>query len=215
MALIKIKQINNNTASAGQVITFNGTNNVWATPSGAGLTIVTTFAGLPGSPSTNDIVFYVPANSVLVYDGTDWVGPKITIPLFGREGNGNNDVWLKGIGRAEAHPTGPPLNLSHGYVIPIIDATSDNRWTFNAMTIDSGQDVSGDMEIHANASNLNPTFGTTGIAKVTIIAQHATSQILNITPATLTDSLQCYWRHTSGTWSDWTVTLTYSFVAGP
>lgn len=215
MALIKIKQINNSAASSGDVITYNGTNNVWAPVPDGSLTVVTTFAGLPGSPSTDDVVYYVPSESVLRWDGTDWVGVLITIPLFGREGNGNNDVWLKGIGRSEAHPTGPPLNLTHGYIFPNIDTTSTNSWKIYTITVDSAQVVSGDLEIHVNATDLNPTYGTTGIAKATMIAQSHLSMPVTVTPLPITNSLQCYWRHTSGTWADWTVTITYGFVAGP
>lgn len=213
MTTVKIKQLNNDAASTGQVITFDGSDNVWAIQSG--LTVVTTFAGLPGSPSTNDIVFYVPFNSVITFDGTDWVGPKITIPLFGREGVGNNDVWLEGIGRADAHPTGPPLNLTHGYIFAGIDTTSVNRWKLYNLTVDSSQDVTGDMEIHTNATSLSPTFGSTGIVKATMTAQSHLST--NVTPTALdiSNSVQCYWRHTSGTWADWTVTITYAFAAGP
>lgn len=211
MAKIKIKQIDNSAASVNDVITYNGSSNVWATPSGSGLTTVTTFAGLPGSPSTNDRVFYVPFNSAMTYDGTEWVGPKIVIAMFGREGTGNGDVWLQAVGRASSFPDG---TTTHGYTIPNITAGSGtSKWKLYNISIGSVNICTGDMELHADATANTPTFGATGLGLVSMTAdRRATS---DFTPATINggQSIQCFWRRTSGGWKAWTTTLTYSWVA--
>ena len=107
-------------------VTDNGGGDVTIDAAGALITTVTTFAGLPGSPSTNDQVFYTPFNSVMTYDGTEWVGPKIAVAMFGREGTGNGDVWLQAIGRASSYPDG---TTTHGYTIPNITVGSGtSKW---------------------------------------------------------------------------------------
>ena len=69
----------------------------------------------------------------MTWDGTHWVGPKITAALFGREGTGNGDTWLQAIGRSSAFPSG---GTTHGYTIPNItvgSGTSD--WKIYNMSI--------------------------------------------------------------------------------
>jgi len=212
MALIKIKQINNAPASAGDVITYNGTNNVWAPiPAAGGLTVVTAFASLPVSPSTDDIVVYTPFNSIMRFDGTVWVGPKFSTALFGREGTGNNSTWLQAIGRSSAFPTS---GVTHGYIIPsITDGSGTSDWKIYNMSVTSRTAVSGDMELHADSTATTPTFGATGIAAVTLTAQ--TALTADVTPAVVNGGqiLQCFWNRTSSQWRDWTVIVTYSMVA--
>ncbi len=211
MALIKIKQINNTPASSGDVITFNGTNNVWAPIPSTGLLTVTSFGGLPGSPSTNDIVFYTPFQSTLMFDGTHWVGPKTTSALFGREGTGNNSTWLQAIGRASAFPTS---GVTHGYITPVItDGSGTSDWKVYNMSVACRTSVTGDMELHADSTATTPTFGATGITSITLTAQTAVTA--DVTPAIITGGsvLQCFWSRTSSQWRDWTVMVTYSLVA--
>lgn len=202
--------------AANEILKFNGSTwqNAPLTSSGS-LDVVATFAGLPGSPVLDDLVLYRPTATVLRWDGSDWVGPLITIPLFGRNGTGNKDVWLNGIGASDANPTGPPGNLTHGYLFPNIDTTSINSWKIYNLTVSTSDVVTGDLELHINASDLNPTFGTTGVVKATMAAQRTLSINVNTAAFPITSQMQCYWRHTSGTWADWTVTITYGFAAGP
>lgn len=211
MSTVKIKQLNNDAASSGNVITFDGTDNVWAAPPSGGLTTVTAFAGLPGSPSTNDVVFYTPFNSILVWDGTHWVGPKISGSFFGREGTGNGDVWLQAIGRASAYPDG---STTHGYTIPnITEGSGTSKWKLYNMSIGSVNVCTGDMELHADATATTPVFGTTGLGSISMTAdRRATS---DFTPTTINggQTLQCFWRRTSGGWKAWTTTFTFSWVA--
>lgn len=212
MALIKIKQINNSPATAGQVITFDGSNNVWATPSG--LTTVTTFAGLPGSPSTNDVIFYVPFNSTMVFDGTNWVGPKITVALFGKQASANQSAWLDSIGAAQAHPDG---SSSHGYFIPNITdgSVTNSGWKIYHMSVENDTSITADIEIHANATTSGtPTFGTTGLIRVQLITTNAGETEL-ATPMTVNGGgiIQAFFRKTTGNARDITTTITYSLFA--
>lgn len=210
MSTVKIKQLNNDAASSGDVITFDGADNVWATPSGSGLATVTTYAGLPGSPTTNDRVFYVPFNSVMVWDGTDWAGPKVTVPIFGREGVGNNNVWLKGIGRSDSFPSG---GTTHGYYVPSLDTDGTSAWKISNISVSTINLVSGIMELHEEAILNNPTFGTTGLISITLASERAKTG--DVTPIVVagTQTIQCFWRRTGGQWKDWTVIITYSLVA--
>lgn len=96
MALIKIKQINNSPASAGDVITFNGTNNAWA-PVGAAdpfqrtavnattYTIVAadTFIGVQHT-STAAVTLTLPLGSAVI------LGHKISIKDEGGNSSINN-----------------------------------------------------------------------------------------------------------------------------
>ncbi len=72
MALIKIKQINNTPASAGDVITFNGTNNVWAPPQGS----------LFQRASVNSTTYTIdPADTFIGVQHTSIAAVTITLPL--------------------------------------------------------------------------------------------------------------------------------------
>jgi len=214
MALIKIKQINNNPAVAGDVITYDGTKNVWAQPSaGGGLITITSFITLPGSPTTNDIIYYTPFNSVLKYDGTDWVGSKITIPLFGSD-SGHSSRWLLGIGESEAW--GKSGN-THGYYIPDIVSGSGggSGWKIYNMSSSNRKSFTGDVELHKNVtSDGTPTFGSTGIIKIAFSNQRQ-SQVESSAGIKISgnDTIQCFARRTSGTFQDPTVLITYSLVA--
>ena len=70
MALIKIKQINNTPASAGDVITFNGTNNVWASAN--------PFQRVAVNSTTYTIV---PADTFIGVQHTSTAAVTITLPL--------------------------------------------------------------------------------------------------------------------------------------
>ncbi len=215
MALIKIKQINNSPASAGDVITFDGINNVWAAPpAGGSLQTVTSFANLPGSPSTNDIVLYTPFNSVMMYDGTNWVGPKTTVALFGKQASANQSAWLDSIGAAQAHPDG---SSSHGYFIPNITdgSVTNSGWKIYHMSVENDTSITADIEIHSNATTSGtPTFGTTGLIRVQLITTNADETEL-ATPVTVNggDIIQGFFRKATGNARDITTTITYSLFA--
>lgn len=181
---------------------------------GGGLTVVTTYAGLPGSPSTNDLVYYTPFNSVMTWDGTDWCGPKVSLALFGREGTGNGNVWLHSIGRSEGHPQG---GTEHGYVMPNIISGSGGsaQYKFTVLTGGVVNPVTGDLQLHTGSAATPPAFVSTGVIKATFAAQsHVTAES---TPARLVDggdTIQCHWKRTGGQWQDWVAYATYCLVAG-
>lgn len=209
MALIKIKQINNSPASAGNVITFDGTNNVWAAPADGSLTIVTSFAGLPGSPATNDIVFYAPFQSTLMFDGSDWVSSKRTEFMFGRHGSSNSSVYMRIIARSDAAPTG-----GSAFALMIPNVAGGGSFKIYGFAVANERVTTGDMELHVNATIAVPVFGTTGIG--TVISFVAATIGETTFPGVKVSSgsfFQCFWRRTSGSWRSWNISVTYAFVA--
>lgn len=185
--------------------TFNTPNN---------LTTVTSYAGLPGSPTVNDQVFYTPFNSVLTWDGSHWVGPKITTPIFGRVASANQSTWLDAIGGASAHPDG---TNSHGYWVPNITSGSvtNSGWKIYAMSADNTQSVTGDVEIHAGVTAAGtPTYGTTGLIRVQISAGFG-GQTELASPTTVNGGsfIQGFYRKNAGNPRNITTMLTYSMFA--
>lgn len=196
------------------VVTDDGGGDVTIDASSNPLTTVTTFAGLPATPATNDLIFYTPFNAVMTFDGVDWCGPKITSPIFGREGTGNGDVYLHTIGRSDGFPQG---GLTHGYVMPNIVSGSGgtSQYKFSVITGACVNAITGDLELHVNATTNTPTFASTGVILATFTAQRQVTE--ESTPSQLIsggDVIQCFWNRTSGTWKDWTATMTYCIVAG-
>jgi len=210
MSLIKIKQINNTPANTGDVITFNGTNNVWA-PTNA-LQIVTSFVGLPGSPTTNDVVFYMPFQTLMVFDGTDWVGPKTIQPMFSNNGRMRNSTWMEtaggvntGIGNG-----GNPIGL----LFPAMGSVGAayNIYGFSGT---NSETTTSSMELHNTSTASNPVFGTTGIGQVASITAAKSFDLTFSSPDKINsgDVLQCFWRRVSGDARDFTLQVTYALVA--
>lgn len=59
--------------SGGQTLTWDAAASTWkpASPSG-GITNVSTYANLPGSPSVTDLAFVTDQKSLYIYDGAEW-----------------------------------------------------------------------------------------------------------------------------------------------
>lgn len=217
-AAIAVEDDTVNVTSALSILDFgtnlavvdNGGGDITINASSSALTIITTFATLPVSPTLNDTIFYTPFNSVLKWDGADWVGPKITIVIFGREGTGNNNTWLKSVGRSDAFPTG---GTTHGVCVPDLDTVDGNDIKITNIAISTINIVSGTMELHANATATPPVFGTTGIVSTTLVSSRSIA--VDVTPGVVIGgaTIQCFWNRTAGQWKDWTVAITYSFVA--
>lgn len=91
MALIKIKQINNSPASAGDVITFDGSNNVWAPTTGAPdqnlWETVTADSGLAIANTTTDTLNIIGGSNVT----TVIAGDTLTISASG--GGLDQNLW--------------------------------------------------------------------------------------------------------------------------
>jgi hypothetical protein len=179
----------------------------------SGLIVVETYGSLPSSPELNDQVFYLPFNTVLTWDGTHWVGPKRKKTLFGRDGIGTYDIWLKSVGNSDVwpkfrdggiHPFGiymPYIGDGCNYKLYNITAKTDYKFT-------------GSLEIHESSPLYIPNYGSTGKAKIDFTNWYY-GDIDLTTPIILNNHgrLQCFCRRTAGTWSDWNVTLTYAIVA--
>ncbi len=91
MALIKIKQINNSPASAGDVITFDGSNNVWAPTTGQPdqnlWETITADSGLTTANTTTDTLNVVGGSNVT----TVIAGDTLTISAVG--GGFDQNLW--------------------------------------------------------------------------------------------------------------------------
>lgn len=87
MALIKIKQINNSPASAGNVITFDGTNNVWADPDQNIWETITSDSGSTTADITTDTLTIAGGSNVT----TSIVGDTLTIAASG--GGIDQNLW--------------------------------------------------------------------------------------------------------------------------
>lgn len=88
MTRIKIKQIDNNVASQGAVITFDGTNNIWSNSDNGAIQLSTgTTEQQPESPSAGMIRYNVSIQSPEYYNGNNWVN------ITGSSGEINQNAW--------------------------------------------------------------------------------------------------------------------------
>ena len=71
--LADLANVSDTSPSAGQALTWDAVASTWkpASPSG-GITNVSTYANLPGSPSVTDLAFVTDQKSLYIYDGTEW-----------------------------------------------------------------------------------------------------------------------------------------------
>ena len=71
--LADLANVSDTSPSAGQALTWDAVASAWkpASPSG-GITNVSTYANLPGSPSVTDLAFVTDQKSLYIYDGTEW-----------------------------------------------------------------------------------------------------------------------------------------------
>jgi len=120
MALIKIKQINNSTATSGQVITFDGTKNIWASPPGSD---ISTFQILGA-----DLVLSEPMSFMIDSTrGNKFLSVESSIFDFGHRSPSNNS-WLR--------PGNEHIDSSKsGFIMPydgtIVRATAQTNNTNN------------------------------------------------------------------------------------
>jgi hypothetical protein len=173
------------------------------------LPIVNSFASLPGSPSTGEQVYYSPFNSVMAWDGSDWVGPKIDYIWFGRRGSGSFPLWMNSIDRVEVSPVG---GISNAIYIPELSA--GNGYKLYNISAKSDQNLTGNIEIHANSTSVVPNFGSTGVG-LTSFSNNQFSDTELGTPGIINanDNVQCYLRRTGGNWNDIVVVMVMSRIA--
>jgi hypothetical protein len=71
--LADMANVSDTSPSAGQALTWDAVAGTWkpASPSG-GITNVSTYANLPGSPSVTDLAFVTDQKALYIYDGTEW-----------------------------------------------------------------------------------------------------------------------------------------------
>lgn len=166
--------------------------------------VVTTYSGLPSSPTTRQKVFYTPFECIVTWDGANWIGEKIFHTLFGRRGRGSFPIWLNSVGTANAFPKATGTN---GLYMP--EFTEGNSWRVYELIAKSDTAVTGDLEIHDASSSIFPVYGTSGICKVSFSnSKHADINFTTPFPSIGSHNrLQCYMRRTAGTWDNLLVTL--------
>lgn len=170
------------------------------------------FIGLPATPSVDELVYYIPFNDIVRWDGTHWAATKITKNLFGRQGFGNFPTWLRAAGRADVFPK----NIGGVQVLGLYSVTFTEgiAWKLYNITAKSDRIVTGDLEIHEDSGSLVPVFGSTGKALVPFINSRTADVQLGSPPILSSGSrLQCYMRRTAGVWDNLSVILTLSKVA--
>jgi hypothetical protein len=134
------------------------------------------------------------------------------MPMFGRQGRGSFNVWLRGIGRSDVFPKflGGAMQML-GYYSPAYSV--GNSYKLIGMTAKSDQAITGDLEFHEGANTAVPVYATTGKAKCTF-TNHKYSEI---TPSSVILNnharWQCFFRYTSGTWDNLEAMLILSLVA--
>ena len=71
--LADLSNVSDTSPTAGQALTWDDSASTWkpASPSG-GITNVSTYANLPGSPSVTDLAFVTDTKALYIYDGTEW-----------------------------------------------------------------------------------------------------------------------------------------------
>lgn len=211
---LEISDINPGPLNHVLQVTSDGTAAVWvevdymiSTGSGSGGGSVTITSTLPASPSINDIAFYIPFESIVRWDGSHWVGPKIFTPFFGKRGQGNTDAWLEGIGYSRMYAA---TGVNTGYYIPGLD--DGIAMKICGMSISNTNNITGTMEIHKNASEAIPTYATSGVISVNMTSQKIIDSTFSGVLLNSQNTMQCYWRMTSGQWKEFNVILTYSLA---
>lgn len=71
--LADLANVSDTSPSGGQTLTWDAAASTWkpASPSG-GITNVSTYANLPGSPSVTDLAFVTDTKALYIYDGAEW-----------------------------------------------------------------------------------------------------------------------------------------------
>jgi len=174
---------------------------------------ILSFVTLPANPVLNDLVFYVPFNEILSWDGNYWVGPKI-FWRFGKNRQGAFPVWLRGddVSMSPRNIGGTIYKL--GDFLPEFTSGGSIKWKIYNITAKSDKLVTGDMELHSSSGLLIPDYAVTGKGKT--VFSNARFSDIELTTSTIVEShsnLQMYFRRTSGTWSELKATLTVAKVA--
>lgn len=158
--------------------------------------VIPDIGSLPVSPSMGDLIFFEPLRSTFEWTGTDWQGDVKYQPGFWKPGNTNASTYLN-IGNSI---TGFVLGTPYGFFVPNFSANILTIRVFGFAVANTGS-LTGDMELHNNATTDPPTFGTTGLGQALTLSAATQGSIIFSAPVIVPVGtyIQAFWRRTSGT----------------
>lgn len=161
--------------------------------------IVPNLASLPSSPSVNDLIFFEPLRSTMMWTGSDWQGDVKYLPVFWKPGNTNASAYMN-IGNSMV---GFSATTPFGFFIPNFQANVLSITLLGFAVSNTGL-FDGQFEMHNNSTVDPPVFSTTGVGSPLVLLNVNQGSIV-FSPAPLIPVgtfLQCFWRRTSGTASN-------------